>query len=96
LAEDPESKVSVAAVCALGRMGRREAGPALARLLRDAPSPEVIEAVPGIADEDCVILLGRIARTRPALADAAREALEMIDHPRARQVTAAMTAGRDG
>jgi HEAT repeat protein len=95
LADDVDSDVRVAAACALGRMGRREARPALGRLLRDAPSVEVIDAIPAIADEDCVILLGRIVRTRPGLAGAARDALEMIDHPRARQLVAAITAGRD-
>jgi HEAT repeat protein len=91
LTDDSESSVRIAALCALARMGRREARPTLARLLHDAPSPEVIDAIPEVADEDCVILLGRIARTRPALADAALDALEMIDHPRARQIVAAIT-----
>lgn len=96
LTDDGDSTVRVAALCALGRLGRREAGPALARLLRDAPSPEVIESVPRIADEDCIVLLGRLARTRPALAGAALDALGMIDHPRARQTAAALDAGRSG
>jgi hypothetical protein len=96
LTDDGDGNVRVAALCALGRIGRREAGPALARLLRDAPSPEVIEAIPGIADEDCIVLLGRLARTQPALADAALDALGMIDHPRARQIAAAVDAGRGG
>jgi hypothetical protein len=94
LADDGDSEVRVAAACALGRMGRREARQALGRLLRDAPSVEVIDAVPAIADEDCIILLGRLLRTQPGLAGAARDALEMIDHPRARQIVAAMTVGR--
>jgi HEAT repeat protein len=95
LAYDPDPEVRAAAACALGRMGRREARPALVRLLRDAPSVEVIEAVPAVADEDCIILLGRIVRTRPALAGAARDALELIDHPRARQIVAGVTAEPD-
>jgi HEAT repeats len=95
LTADGDDDVRVSALCALGRLGWREARPALASLLRDAPSLEIIEAVPRIADEDCVIVLGRIVRTRPALADAARDALEMIDHPRARQVVAALEAERD-
>lgn len=95
LADDGDGDVRIAAACALGRLGRREARPALARLLRDAPSAEVVEAIPAIADEDCIILLGRIGRSRPALADAARDALEMIDHPRARQIVDALTGGRD-
>jgi HEAT repeat protein len=95
LADDGESDVRVAAACALGRMGRSEARQTLVRLLRDAPSVEVIDAIPAIADEDCIILLGRLARTQPTLAAAASDALEMIDHPRARQVIAAGTVGRD-
>jgi HEAT repeats len=96
LTRDGEREVSTAAWCALGRMGRREARPALARLLRDAPSPAVIDGVAAIADEDCVILLGRIARTQPALARAALEALETIDHPRARQIVTAVTLAQEG
>lgn len=94
LVHDGDGNVRVAAACALGRMGRREARSALIRLLRDSPSAEVIDAIPAVADEDCVILLGRIVRTQPTLADAAREALEMIDHPRARQIIAALAGER--
>lgn len=94
LFDDADSNVRAAAACALGRMGRCEARPALIRLLRDAPSVEVIDAIPAIADEDSIILLGRLVRTQPSLSDAAREVLEMIDHPRARQIVAAMTDGR--
>jgi HEAT repeat protein len=95
LTEDNDGTVKNSAFCALGRLGRREARPALARLLREAPSLEIIDAIPRIADEDCVIVLGRIVRTQPALADAARDALETIDHPRARQVVAALATERD-
>jgi hypothetical protein len=46
----------------------------------------VIEAIPPIADEDCIDRLARIARgTAPEVAAAAREALDAIDHPRAAQ-----------
>lgn len=83
---DLDPDVSRATACALGRLGRPEARAALLGLLRDAPSAEVIDAITPIADEECVILLGRIARTVPDLADAAREALEAIDHPRAAQI----------
>ena len=67
-----------------------EARAALTRLLREQPSGPVIEAITAVADEECVILLGRIARTVLDLADAAREALEAIDHPRAAQVLASI------
>ncbi len=91
---DPEGEVSVAATCALGRLGRREVLPALAGLLQRAPSPEVIDAITPIADEDCIVLLARLARTMPGLADAALDALEAIDHPRARQLLASLAEHR--
>ena len=96
LAHDEAGEVRAAAACALGRMGRREALPALSRLLREAPSETVIDAVSAVADEDCVILLGRLARTRPELASPASDALSVIDHPRARQLRQSLPAGRDG
>jgi HEAT repeat protein len=88
LMEDLDTDVCSAVACALGRLGQPEARAALIQLLREQPSEAVIEAITAIADEECVILLGRIARTLPDLADAAREALEAIDHPRAAQVLA--------
>lgn len=95
LTSDPDHEVAVAAWCTLGRMGRLEARAALARLLRDGPSPEVIEAIAAIADEDALVLIGRLARTRPHLAEAAIEALEASDHPRAAPILAAVSAARD-
>jgi hypothetical protein len=61
----------------------------LAKLLRDEPSEEVIDAVSSIADEECMVPLGRIARTEPALSDAALNALEDIDQPRANAIATA-------
>lgn len=87
---DLDEGVSVAAACALGRMGNPEARPALLQRLRDAPTPEVIDAISQVADEDCIILLGRLLRTEPTLADAALEALEASDHPRAAQIIGTM------
>jgi hypothetical protein len=96
LARDAAGEVRAAAACALGRMGRHEALPMLRRLLREAPSDAVIEAAAAVADEDCVVLLGRIARTRPDLAEAATDALAMIDHPRARQLLQSLPPPPDG
>jgi hypothetical protein len=62
----------------------------LAKLLRDEPSEEVIDAVSSIADEECMVQLGRIARTEPALSDAALNALEDIDQPRAAAIATAV------
>jgi hypothetical protein len=90
LLEDLNRAVATAAACALGRMGRVGARPRLVRLLREDPSDEVIDAVTAVADAECIVLLGRIARTRPDLADAARSALRDIDDPRATALLAAL------
>ena len=87
---DLNGLVASAAACALGRMGSIEGRPALALLLRQAPSFEVIDAVSAIADEECLVLLGRIARSRPDLAEAVLAALESNDEPRAAQIAAAI------
>jgi len=90
LLDDLHEPVAVAAACALGRTGRIEARPMLARLLRDEPTEEVIDAVASVADEDCIVQLGRIARINPALSCAAIDALDLIEHPRAQAVLAAV------
>jgi hypothetical protein len=81
LFDDLDRTVAKAPACALGRMGRTEARPLLKRWLRDAPCEDVVEAASSVADAECVVLLGRIARSTSGLADAARDALEEIDHP---------------
>jgi len=86
LLDDLHGLVAVAAACALGRAGRTEAVPILARLLRQEPTAEVIDAISSLADEDCIVQLGRIARTDPALSTAAMDALEAIDSPRAQAI----------
>ncbi len=88
LLSDDDRTVATSAACALGRSGRGEARPFLKRLLREAPSADVVEAASSIADEECMVLFGRLARTRPDLADAALHALESIDHPRAGAIAA--------
>jgi hypothetical protein len=90
LLDDLQEPVAVAAACALGRIGRIEARPMLARLLRDKPTEEVIDAVSSVADEDCIVRLGRIARIDPTLSIAAIAALDLIEHPRAQAVIAAV------
>jgi len=62
----------------------------LAKLLREEPSEQVIDAVSSIADEECMVQLGRIARTEPALSEAALNALEGIDQPRANAIATAV------
>jgi hypothetical protein len=85
---DRDRTVASSAACALGRLGRSDARPALKELLRARPSKDVVESVAAIADEECMVLLGRLARTTPGLAEAALDALESIDHPRARAIAA--------
>ena len=80
---DLDREVSTAAACALGRMGRVEARDRLKRCLKEWPSPRVIEAAAGVADEEAVVFLARIGRARPDLASSALSALDEIDHPRA-------------
>jgi HEAT repeat protein len=88
LLDDLQRPVRMAAACALGRMGRNEVRPLLTRYLREEPSAQLIDAVVPVADEECVILLGRIARTMPDLSKATLDALDSIDHPRASRIAA--------
>jgi hypothetical protein len=61
----------------------------LLRLLQQAPSAAVIDAISAIADEECLIILGRIARARPDLGDVALEALDSVGSPPAMKIAAA-------
>jgi HEAT repeat protein len=90
LLDDLNQAVARSAACALGQMGRIEARPMLATLLREEPSEVVIDAVSSVADEECIVLLGRIARSTPALSDAALDTLESIDHHRADAIATAI------
>ena len=90
LLDDLNQDVARSAACALGQIGRIEARPMLAKFLREEPSEEIIDAVSSVADEECIVQLGRIARTQPALSDAALNALEGIDQPRANAIATAI------
>ncbi len=90
LLSDLTKAVSRAACCALGRLGWGEARPGLIRLLCENPAEDVMDAVVGVADEQCLVLLGRTARTRPELAPAALAALEGVDMPRAASIAASV------
>ena len=90
LLDDLDQGVATSAACALGRMGRIEARAKLESLLRGDASEEVIDATSPIADGECTVLLGRIARSGSVLADAAFASLENIDHPRALVIVAAI------
>jgi HEAT repeat protein len=80
---DLDREVSMAAACALGRMGRVEARDQLKHYLNERPSPGVIEAVAGVADDEAIVFLARIGRARPELAFSVLRALDEIDHARA-------------
>jgi hypothetical protein len=69
-------------------MGRIEARPRIKSLLHNAPTKEVLDAAALIADEEIIVLLGRIARAGLSLSGAALDALETIDHPRASAIAA--------
>jgi len=95
LLDDLNATVHTAAACALGRMGRPMALPALAKLLDAAPTIEVVEAAAAaVADDDTVVLLGRLARNRPDLADAVVDALDACDTALAAKVAASLRSGR--
>ena len=89
LLDDVDPMVLREAACALGRVERSEARPTLLWLLREAPSAAVIDALNVVADEECLVILGRIARTKPDLTDAALAALESIGSSRAATIAAA-------
>jgi HEAT repeats len=83
LLDDLRPDVVLVAACALGRIGRKEARPHLLGFLRREPSAEVIDALVGVANEETIVALGRVARRTPELARAVLDALEAIDDPRA-------------
>jgi hypothetical protein len=89
LLEDADPVVAREAACSLGRMGRTEVRPILLRLVQQAPSAEAIDAISAIADEECLVILGRIAPTRPDLGDAALEALDSSGSPGEMKIAAA-------
>jgi HEAT repeat protein len=88
LLDDLHDAVGEAAACALGRARQRGAREFLLARLRGRPSPRVIEAVAAIADEECVVLLGRIGRDYVHLRAVVLGALDEIDHPQAEKVAA--------
>jgi HEAT repeat protein len=96
LLDDLHGDVRKAAACALGRMGRSEVRGLLVAYLRAEPTAELIDAIVPVADEECVVLLGRLARSAPHLSERAVEALHSIDHPRAETIIAALREGGPG
>ncbi len=87
---DLHQDVADQAALALGRMGQTEARPSLLRLLRDRPTAEAVDAIAEIADEEAVVVLGRIARAGTDLSQRAQDALAVIDHPVAARLRKAL------
>jgi hypothetical protein len=85
---DLNHAVSDAAGCALGRARRRDALDFLIARLRERPSAELIDAVAPIADEECIVLLGRIGAERESLRPIVLEAMDATDHPQAEKLAA--------
>jgi len=90
LAGDLHSEVSIAATCALGRMGRTEARSVLKHLICGRPCVEVIDAFAAVADGDGVVLLARLGRARPDLAPAVLASLDGMESPRADRAAMAL------
>jgi HEAT repeats len=90
LLDDLHRDVRIAAACALGRMGRSEVRGLLVGYLREEPTAELIDAIAPIADDECIVLLGRLARSMPHLSECAIEALHSTDRPRADGIIAAL------
>lgn len=95
LLTDLDANVRISSACALGRSGKNEAMGVLKNILRRAPTEAVIEAIAPIADRECIVLLGRLARTQTALKDMALDALAQIDDPLAVKLTDALSSRMD-
>jgi hypothetical protein len=96
LLDDLNPGVATEAAKALARMGRPDGCPWLLRLLARQPDADLLASIAAIADDECTVLLGRNARTHPALHDAALEVLESIETPRAAAVQASLTNANTG
>jgi len=86
LMTDLNAEVRIQAACALGRFGKQEASGVLKACLRQAPTAKIIEAAASLGDPDSLVLLGRLAKTRPDLAPAIVEALNAMDDPVASRI----------
>lgn len=77
---DLHREVSREAAIALGMMGRPEARASLIRLVKDGPSPETIDALLAIGDDECLVALGRVADVWPDLRHLIVQALAVSDN----------------
>jgi hypothetical protein len=58
--------------------------------LLERPSPRVVEALAGVADDEAIVFLARVGRTRHELASQIVSALAEIDNERASAVASAL------
>jgi hypothetical protein len=77
-------------------MGRSEVRGLLVAYLREEPTAEIIDAIAPVADDECLVLLGRVARSTPHLSERAVEALHSSDHPRGEKIIAALRESGPG
>ena len=80
------------AAIALGLRGDARARQPLYNELARSPSPEVIEAIAAVWDEDALVHLGRCARRHPWLAGAVFDTLREIGTPRAETIAGNLEA----
>ncbi|HUB13892.1 MAG TPA: hypothetical protein VMB34_18230 [Acetobacteraceae bacterium] len=92
LLEDLHPDVATEAAKALAHMGRSDGRLWLLRRLHQRPDAALLSAIAAIADDEVTVLLGRVARTDPDLRQAALDALEAIETPRAAAVLASLAA----
>ena len=93
---DPSAANRRLATIALGRRGDPSVRQPLYDELAQLPSPEVIEAITAVWDEDAIVHLGRCARRHPRLAGAVLDALREIGTPRAEAVAQRLESSAGG
>ncbi len=84
------------AAIALGLRGDVSARQPLCDALARSPSPEIIEAITAVWDDDAIVHLGRCARRHPRLAGAVLDALREIGSPRAQTVARGLKPSAGG
>ena len=89
---DPSPAVRRLAAIAMGVRGDAAARERLAEELERNPTPEVIQALAGIADEDTIVYLGRCAERHPALAKGILDALRDLESEKAERMVRRLEA----